>query len=302
MMASIKTLEQTLKANEFAITAEIPAPISASASEMEEKIDLLTGHVHAINVTDNPGATAHMSSLAGCSIVRNKGIDPIFQVTCRDRNRLAIQSDLMGASALGINNVLTLAGDPVKNGDQPDAKAVFDINSKKVLSIMQSMNDLGETMSGRELQTKSQFFPGGAAIIHEPENNWDPVALKDKVTQGAKFIQTQFCYDVDLLRDYMKHIVDAGLSEKLFFIVGIGPLRSDKSAKWMRDKLFGTVIPDNIMQRMERSENQIEEGTAICAELINQFEEIDGVHGVHLMAPRNISAIAPTVKKAGIKI
>lgn len=301
-MASIKTLEQTLKANEFAITAEIPAPISASASEMEEKIDLLTGHVHAINVTDNPGATAHMSSLAGCTIVRNKGIDPIFQVTCRDRNRLAIQSDLMGASALGINNVLTLAGDPVKNGDQPDAKAVFDINSKKVLSIMQSMNDLGETMSGRELQTKSNFFPGGAAIIHEPENNWDPVALKDKVTQGAKFIQTQFCYDVDLLRDYMKHIVDAGLSEKLFFIVGIGPLRSDKSAKWMRDKLFGTVIPDNIVQRMERSENQIEEGTAICAELINQFEEIDGVHGAHLMAPRNLSAIAPTVKKAGIKI
>ena len=301
-MASIKTLEQTLKANEFAITAEIPAPISASASEMEEKIDLLTGHVHAINVTDNPGATAHMSSLAGCSIVRNKGIDPIFQVTCRDRNRLAIQSDLMGASALGINNVLTLAGDPVKNGDQPDAKAVFDVNSKKILSIMQSMNDLGETMSGRELQTKSQFFPGGAAIIHEPENNWDPVALKDKVSQGAKFIQTQFCYDVDLLRDYMKHIVDAGLSEKLFFIVGIGPLRSDKSAKWMRDKLFGTVIPDNIMQRMERSENQIEEGTAICAELINQFEEIDGVHGAHLMAPRNLSAIAPTVKKAGIKI
>lgn len=301
-MASIKTLEQTLKANEFAITAEIPAPISASASEMEEKIDLLTGHVHAINVTDNPGATAHMSSLAGCTIVRNKGIDPIFQVTCRDRNRLAIQSDLMGASALGINNVLTLAGDPVKNGDQPDAKAVFDVNSKKILSIMQSMNDLGETMSGRELQTKSNFFPGGAAIIHEPENNWDPVALKDKVTQGAKFIQTQFCYDVDLLRDYMKHIVDAGLSEKLFFIVGIGPLRSDKSAKWMRDKLFGTVIPDNIVQRMERSENQIEEGTAICAELINQFEEIDGVHGAHLMAPRNLSAIAPTVKKAGIKI
>ena len=301
-MVNIKTLEQTLKANEFAITAEIPAPISASASEIEEKIDLLTGHVHAINVTDNPGATAHMSSLAGCSIVRNKGIDPIFQVTCRDRNRLAIQSDLMGASALGINNVLTLAGDPVKNGDQPDAKAVFDVNSKKILSIMQSMNDSGETMSGRQLQTKSNFFAGGAAIIHEPENNWDPVALKDKVTQGAKFIQTQFCYDVDLLRDYMKHIVDAGLSEKLFFIVGIGPLRSDKSAKWMRDKLFGTVIPESIVKRMEQAENQIQEGTAICAELINQFEEIDGVHGVHLMAPRNLSAIAPTVKKAGIKI
>ena len=301
-MVNIKTLEQTLKANEFAITAEIPAPISASASEIEEKIDLLTGHVHAINVTDNPGATAHMSSLAGCSIVRNKGIDPIFQVTCRDRNRLAIQSDLMGASALGINNVLTLAGDPVKNGDQPDAKAVFDVNSKKILSIMQSMNDSGETMSGRQLQTKSNFFAGGAAIIHEPENNWDPVALKDKVTQGAKFIQTQFCYDADLLRNYMKHIVDSGLSEKLFFIIGIGPLRSDKSAKWMRDKLFGTVIPESIVKRMEQAENQIQEGTAICAELINQFEEIDGVHGAHLMAPRNLSAIAPTVKKAGIKI
>ena len=301
-MANIKTLEQTLKANEFAITAEIPAPISASASEMEEKIDLLTGHVHAINVTDNPGATAHMSSLAGCSIVRNKGIDPIFQVTCRDRNRLAIQSDLMGASALGINNVLSLAGDPVKNGDHPDAKAVFDINSKKILSIMQSMNDLGETMSGRQLQTKSNFFAGGAAIIHEPENNWDPKALKDKVTYGARFIQTQFCYDTDLLRNYMKHIVDSGLSEKLFFIIGIGPLRSDKSAKWMRDKLFGTVIPDAIIKRMEQAENQMQEGINICAELINQFEEIDGVHGVHLMAPRNLSAIAPTVTKSSIKI
>jgi len=243
-----------------------------------------------------------MSSLAGCSIVRNKGIDPIFQVTCRDRNRLAIQSDLMGASALGINNVLTLAGDPVKNGDHPDAKAVFDINSKKILSIMQSMNDHGETMSGRQLQTKSNFFAGGAAIIHEPENNWDPVALKDKVTQGAKFIQTQFCYDADLLRNYMKHIVDSGLSEKLFFIIGIGPLRSDKSAKWMRDKLFGTVIPDAIIKRMEQAENQMQEGIHICAELINQFEEIDGVHGVHLMAPRNLSAIAPTVTKSSIKI
>ena len=301
-MVNIKTLEQTLKANEFAITAEIPAPISASASEIEEKIDLLTGHVHAINVTDNPGATAHMSSLAGCSIVRNKGIDPIFQVTCRDRNRLAIQSDLMGASALGINNVLTLAGDPIKNGDHPDAKAVFDINSKKILSIMQSMNDHGETMSGRQLQTKSNFFAGGAAIVHEPENNWDPVALKDKVTQGAKFIQTQFCYDADLLRNYMKHIVDSGLSEKLFFIIGIGPLRSDKSAKWMRDKLFGTVMPESIVQRVEQAENQIQEGINICAELINQFEEIDGVHGVHLMAPRNLSAIAPTVTKSSIKI
>ena len=302
MKTNIKTLEQTLKANEFAVTAEIPAPISASASEMEEKINLLTGHVHAINVTDNPGATAHMSSLAGCSIVRNKGIDPIFQVTCRDRNRLAIQSDLMGASALGINNVLTLAGDPVKNGDHPDAKAVFDINSKKILSIMRSMNDLGETMSGRKLQTKSSFFPGGAAIIHEPENNWDPKALKEKVAHGAAFIQTQFCYDVDLLRDYMKHIVDSGLSEKLFFIIGIGPLRSDKSAKWMRDKLFGTIIPDVIIKRMEQAEHQIQEGINICAELIDQFQEIDGVHGVHLMAPRNLSAIAPTVKKAGIKI
>ncbi len=242
---------------------------------MEEKIDLLKGYVHAVNVTDNPGATAHMSSLAGCNIVRNKGIDPIFQVTCRDRNRLAIQSDLMGASALGINNVLTLAGDPIKNGDHADAKAVFDINSKKILSIMQTMNDDGQTMSGRELQTRSKFFPGGAAIIHEPEENWEPVALKEKTELGAKFIQTQFCYDVDLLKTYMKYIVDSGLSEQLFFIVGIGPLRSDKSAKWMRDKLFGTVIPDSMVQRMEQSENQIEEGIKICAELINQFQEIE---------------------------
>jgi methylenetetrahydrofolate reductase (NADPH) len=243
-----------------------------------------------------------MSSLAGSAIVLNKGIDPIFQITCRDRNRLAIQSDLMGASALGIRNVLAMAGDPIKVGNQPDAKAVFDVNAKTVLNIINDMNIKGQTMVGRELATKAKFFPGATAIVHDPVKNWKPTALDSKAKAGAKFVQTQFCYDSDMLKTYMKYIVDSGLSEKLYFIIGMGPLKSEKSAKWMRDKLFGTVMPETIVIRMEQAKDTIQEGIKIAAELIDEFREIPGINGVHLMAPRNLAAITPVVEKAGIKI
>ena len=302
MATKFKTLEKILNSGDFAITAEIPPPVSAGPLELEAKIDLLKGSIHAINLTDNAGANAHMSSLAAASIVLNKGIDPIYQITCRDRNRLAIQSDLMGASALGIRNVLALGGDPIKSGNQPEAKEVFDVNSKTVLNIINDMNKKGLTMGGRELDTKADFFPGAPAIVHDPIENWKPAALEAKASAGTKFIQTQFCYDSNLLKTYMKCIVDSGLSEKLYFLVGIGPLRSDKSAKWMRDKLFGTVIPDTLVLRMEQSKDPIQEGICICADLIDEFSEIPGVSGVHIMAPRNLAAIAPTVARAGIKI
>ena len=216
---------------------------------------------------------------------------------------MAIQSDLMGASALGVRNVLALGGDPIKKGNQPDAKAVFDVNTKTVLNIINDMNTKGQTMGGRELATRADFFPGAAAIVHDPVENWKPAALGSKATIGAKFIQTQFCYDSDLLKTYMKYIVDSGLSEKLYFLIGIGPLKSDKSAKWMRDKLFGTVIPETLILRMEQAKDPIQEGIKICAELIDEFREIPGINGVHLMAPRNLAAIAPVrLPKAGITI
>ena len=302
MATKFKTLEKILNSGDFAITAEIPPPVSAGPLELESKISLLKGSVHAINLTDNAGANAHMSSLAAASSGLNKGIDPIYQITCRDRNRLAIQSDLMGASALGIRNVLALGGDPIKSGNQPDAKAVFDVNSKTVLNILNDMNKKGLTMGGRALATKADFFPGAAAIVHDPIENWKPAVLEAKASGGAKFIQTQFCYDSDLLKKYMKYIVDSGLSEKLYFLVGIGPIKSEKSAKWMQDKLFGTVIPEALIRRMEQTKDPIQEGINICAELIDEFREIPGVNGVHLMAPRNLTAIAPTVARTGIKI
>ena len=302
MTGKFKSLKQALQSEPFVITAEIPPPVSAGPVELEAKIDLLKGSVHAINITDNAGAIAHMSSLAGSAIVLNKSIDPIFQITCRDRNRLAIQSNLMGASALGIRNVLVMAGDPIKKGNQPDAKAVFDVNSKTVLNIINDMNTKGQTMGGRKLATKAKFFPGATAIIHDPVKNWKPTALGTKATAGAKFIQTQFCYDADVLKTYMKYIVDSGLSEKLYFLIGMGPLRSDKSAKWMRDKLFGTVMPETLVLRMEQAKDPIQEGIKIAAELIDEFREIPGINGVHLMAPRNLAAIAPTVARTGIKI
>ena len=302
MTGEFKSLKQALQSEPFVITAEIPPPVSAGPAELEAKIDLLKGSVHAINITDNAGAMAHMSSLAGSAIVLNKGIDPIFQITCRDRNRLAIQSNLMGASALGIRNVLAMAGDPIKVGNQPDAKAVFDVNAKTVLNIINDMNTKGQTMGGRELATRADFFPGAAAIIHDPVKNWKPTALEAKASIGAKFVQTQFCYDSNVLKTYMKYIVDSGLSEKLYFLIGIGPLKSEKSAQWMRDKLFGTVIPEAILLRMEQAKDPIQEGIKICADLIDEFSEIPGISGVHMMAPRNLKAIALVVEKAGIKI
>jgi len=170
------------------------------------------------------------------------------------------------------------------------------------LNIINDMNNKGLTMGGRELATRSDFFPGAAAIVHDPIENWQPAALEAKASAGAKFIQTQFCYDSNLLKTYMKYIVDSGLSEKLYFLIGIGPLKSDKSAKWMRDKLFGTVIPETLILRMEQAKDQMQEGIKICAELIDEFREIPGINGVHLMAPRNLAAIAPTIASTGIKI
>jgi len=157
-------------------------------------------------------------------------------------------------------------------------------------------------MGGRELATRSDFFPGAAAIVHDPIENWQPAALEAKASAGAKFIQTQFCYDSNLLKTYMKYIVDSGLSEKLYFLIGIGPIKSEQSAKWMRDKLFGTVIPDALILRMEQAKHPVQEGIKICANLIEEFREIPGISGVHMMAPRNLAAIAPVVEKAGITI
>jgi methylenetetrahydrofolate reductase (NADPH) len=243
-----------------------------------------------------------MSSFAAALLVMRSGLDPILQITCRDRNRIALQGDLLGAAALGIRNVLALGGDPVEAGDEPDARPVFDLSTRQLLAAMRDMTRDGLTMTGRKLETRADFYPGAAALVMEPNVSRDPQVLTGKLNAGARFVQTQFCFDTDRLRRYMSWLGDNGLSEKMHFLIGVGPLRSARSARWMRDKLHGTAMPEKIVARMETADDEVSEGISICAELIAEYREIPGVAGVHLMAPRNLDAIPRVLSAAGIDL
>lgn len=283
--------EERLRAGRFVVTAEITPPVSASREDLLAKALPLKGLADAVNVTDGAGARAHMSSLAAASILIENGIEPIVQFTCRDRNRIALQSDLLGAAALGVRNMLVLRGDDPKAGDQPDAKPVFDLESRQVMEIAVGIRDRGELPSGRKVAGKAQFFIGAADTPLDPPADWKPTSLKQKIEAGAQFAQTQFCMDPAIVRRYMRRLEEEGLGGKLYFLIGIAPLRTAKSASWMREHLFGTIISDEIVRRMESAAVPEAEGRKIAIELIAELAAIPGVSGAHVMAPNNEKAL-----------
>jgi methylenetetrahydrofolate reductase (NADPH) len=293
-------LRETLEAGKFAITAEITPPRGADFDSLAEAVTILKPAVAAVNLTDGAGARVRMSSLAASIYVKQAGIEPIMQITCRDRNRIAIESDLLGAAAFGISNVLALTGDSIDAGDNSDAKSVFDFKSSELLAALRTMSENATTLSGAPLSTAPNFFPAAADTPRDPDPDWTPDGLLAKHTAGARFVQTQYCYDMQVLERYMHRLADHGVTEKLFFIVGLGPLRSAKSATWMRDKLFGTVMPDEIIKRMEGAHDPRDEGIRICAELMQQAETIPGVSGAHLMAPGLQEEMVAAVEMAGL--
>ncbi|MGH8167446.1 MAG: methylenetetrahydrofolate reductase [Woeseiaceae bacterium] len=294
------SFRQLLESGRFAVTAEIAPPRGASLEPLTLSVRDLKPVVSAINLTDGAGARVRMSSLAAAIHVKQLGVDPILQVTCRDRNRIAIQSDLLGAAAFGIANVLALYGDGIDAGDDPAAKPVFDLDARALLSAVQSMTVDGATLSGSELSTKAEFFPGAVDVPVDPGDDWSPQSLRMKKEAGARFVQAQFCFDMELLARYIDRLRDHGLTEEMYFLVGLGPLRSADGARWMRNNLHGTVIPDGIIRRLEAARDPRHEGIAICAELMQQAREIDGVAGVHLMAPGQHQSIVEAVKLAGL--
>jgi methylenetetrahydrofolate reductase (NADPH) len=243
-----------------------------------------------------------MSSVAICALLVRAGYEPIYQVACRDRNRIAIQGDLLGAAAMGVRNVLCLTGDDVSAGDQPEAKPVFDFDSIQLLRTARMMRDEGIFLSGRKLTTPPRLFLGAAANPFVPPLNWRPMRLAKKIAAGADFIQTQYCFDVPRMRDYMKQVQDMGLLEAVYMLVGVGPLRSEKAAEYMRTKVPGVVIPDEIVDRLRKTpkERKRDEGKLICAEIIQQVREIDGVDGVHVMAYRQEELVAEIIEEAGL--
>lgn len=293
-------LRKCLESGHFAVTAELTPPRSADFEALTTAATVLGPAVSAINLTDGAGARVRMSSMAAAIHLKQIGVEPIMQVTCRDRNRIAIQSDLLGAAAFGIRNILVLTGDGVDAGDDPDAKGVFDLNSTSLLNALRRMSSEGLTLSGAELASAPDFFPGAADAPRDPSADWAPTSLVAKAEAGARFVQTQYCYDMEILRRYMQRLADHGVCEKLYFIVGLGPLRSAKGARWMRDSLFGTIMPDGVIRRMDAARDPRAEGISICAELMTEARDISGVSGVHLMAPGLHHEMVEAIKLAGL--
>ena len=297
---SMPKLKEKLASGRFVITAEITPPVSCDAADLLAKAGPLKGLADAINVTDGAGARAHLDAVAAAAILIQGGIEPILQFNCRDSNRIALQSELMGAAALGIRNLLLLKGDDPKQGDQPDATPVFDYDTAMLTKVAVTMRDNGELPTGRKVGGKAQFFVAAADMPIDPPAGWEPKSLKSKIEAGCEFVQTQFCMDAGVARRYMARLAEHGV--RLPFLIGISPLRSAKSARWMKEKLFGTIIPDAMIARLESASDPATEGRRLCVELMRELATIPGVAGVHIMAPGNEAAIAEVIRGAtGLK-
>ncbi|WP_416796714.1 methylenetetrahydrofolate reductase [Ciceribacter azotifigens] len=293
-------LERVLRRGEFAVTAELNPPDSANPHDVYERAAIFDGWVDGINAVDASGANCHMSSVGICALLTRMGYAPIMQIACRDKNRIAIQGDVLGASAMGVQNILCLTGDGVQAGDQPGAKPVFDLDSMSLLETVRTMRDEAKFLSGRKLTTPPQVFLGAAINPFAPPYDFRPYRLAKKIAAGAQFVQSQYCYDVPMLRDYMQKVRDLGLDEKCFILVGVGPLASAKTAKWIRSNVPGVHIPDHVIARLEGAQDQKKEGKQLCIDIINEVKEIAGISGIHVMAYRQEEYVAEIVHESGV--
>lgn len=288
--------------------------MSASFDELLKRAEPLRKYVDAVNVTDGASARVHLSSLSSAGFLKANGIDPVLQFTCRDRNRIALISDLLSAGAHYINNLLILTGDDPSAGDQPQAKPVFDLKSHELITIAQEMSTNGlipskspnMTNEGikpntKNIESRPQFFIGAADMPTAKFNQKWISGLRKKKASGAQFIQTQLNYDMDIIRSYAKILQEEGFSENMFFLIGNGPLPSARSAIWMRENLWGVIVPDVIVQRLEAANDPVAEGIKICAEQLQELSEIPGVSGAHLMAPINVKSIPASIELASLK-
>ena len=293
-------LERVLRAGRFAVTAEIAPPDSADPDDVYLRARIFDGYVDAINATDGSGAHCHMSSVGVCSLLTREGYSTIMQVSCRDKNRIAMQGDILGGAAMGVANVLCLTGDGVQAGDHPEAKPVFDYDCMSLLENVRMMRDQGQFRSGRKLTATPKLFAGAAANPFVPPADFRVERLAKKIAAGAQFVQTQYCFDIDMLRDFMARVRERGLHEKVFIIVGVGPLASANAARWIRAHVPGVHIPDEIIDRLAGAQKPKLEGRKICVEMIQQIREIEGVHGVHVMAFRQEEAVAEIIDASGV--
>ncbi len=293
----MSTFQQKLANRRFVLTAEVTPPLTASAADLLTKVAPLAGLVDAINVTDAASARVAMSSLAAAAILAREGLEPICQLTCRDRNRIALTGDLLGAAAQGVRNVLILHGDDPKSGDMPEAKTVYDLDSRTLMSLIRDMRDKALLPSGRAIANPPALFIGCADNPIDPPPGWKPEALHKKIEAGAQFAQTQFCFDASLARRYVERLAEAGTVDRLYIIIGTGVLASATQAQFMRENLFGVAIPDTLLSRLDDARDPRSEGQRIAVELLEEFKSIRGLAGVHLMAPmQSVKTIAEVLE------
>jgi len=294
-------LSTTLESGRFVVCGEVRPPQSCNADVVREQLRYFKGYVDAVNATDNQTATVRMSSIATAKIVLDEGVEPIMQVTCRDRNRLAIQSDLLGAAALGIRNVLCLTGDHQSVGDQPEARGVFDLDSIQLIDAVATMNR-GLLLSGREMKTAPDFLIGAAANPFAEPFEMRLIRLQKKIDAGARFIQTQPVFSLEVFTRWMGRVVEMGLDKKAAILAGVMPVRSAKTLQWMKARVPGTKIENEYVDRLSHAHDPEQEGVLMAVELIQALKNLRGVRGIHIM-PVMWESVTPTIiKEAGLAV
>ncbi len=295
-------LEKILKAGEFAFTGELGPPRGCDVEEVKKKAEFLKGNVDAVNITDNQTAMVRMSSWAASMIAMQTGLEPNYQMVCRDRNRLAMQADILGASAMGIRNMLCLSGDHCKFGDHPMAKGVFDIDSMQLINMVKNMRDESKFQGGAEIEHAPKIFIGAAANPFAEPYEWRVHRLAKKIAAGVDFIQTQCIYNMERFRQWIKQANDMGLTEKVYILAGVTPMKSVGMARYMQTKVPGMDVPEEIIERLRGAGKGkvAAEGIKIACEQIQEFKEMKGVHGVHLMAIEWEHKVPEIAEAAGV--
>jgi methylenetetrahydrofolate reductase (NADPH) len=299
-MKSGSNLEKVLKSGTFAITGELGPPRGAEVKAVKEKARHLKGMVDAVNITDNQTAVVRMSSWGASTLLIQEGLEPNYQMVCRDRNRIAMQSDILGASALGIRNILCLSGDHQIFGDHPKSKKVFDIDSIQLISMVKKMRDEGKFMNDQDLTEPPKMFIGAAANPFGEPYEFRVHRLAKKIDAGADFIQTQCIYNMERFREWVAQANDMGLTEKVYILAGVTPMKALGMARYMQKNVPGMDVPDWVIERLKGVEKkkQASEGIAICCEQIEEFKEMKGIAGVHLMAIEWEQRVPEIVEKA----
>ncbi|MHB1130819.1 MAG: methylenetetrahydrofolate reductase [Chloroflexota bacterium] len=299
-MKAGSNLEKVLESGQFAVTAELGPPKGTGIKTLMRKAEQFKGVVDAVNVTDNQTAITRMCSLAVCNLVRQAGVEPVMQITCRDRNRIAIQADVLGAVALGIRNILCLSGDHQKFGNHPTAKNVYDIDSVQLIQILRGMRDQHKFASGDDFSGEAPLLLGGAANPYADPYAYRVIRMGKKIKAGVDFVQTQAIFDVKKFEHWMGQVRDRGYDETVSILAGVIPVKSAAMARYMRDSVAGVSVPDEMVKRLEGAADVKAEGVNICLEIIEQVRAIKGVKGIHIMAVGWEDMVPAIVERAGL--